>query len=109
MDGIEKKVCEVVGDIWSSILNLKIIPGDHAVEAARRAQTRRSLTVCVQVTGTWEGSVLLYSTHALARLMASIMFDCPPDEVNDEDYDANEALYERLLDVDDVDAVYKNY
>lgn len=31
------------------------------------------------------------------------------DEVNDEDYDANEALFERLLDVDDVDAVYKNY
>jgi transcriptional/translational regulatory protein YebC/TACO1 len=31
------------------------------------------------------------------------------DEVNDEDYDANEALFERLLEVDDVDAVYKNY
>jgi len=31
------------------------------------------------------------------------------DEVTDEDYDANEALFERILEVDDVDAVYKNY
>lgn len=30
-------------------------------------------------------------------------------EVGDDDFAANEALLERLLDVDDVDAVYRNY
>lgn len=31
------------------------------------------------------------------------------DEVTDEDFEANEAILERILDVDDVDAVFKNY
>jgi transcriptional/translational regulatory protein YebC/TACO1 len=31
------------------------------------------------------------------------------DEVTDEDYEANETILEKLLDVDDVDAVFKNY
>jgi YebC/PmpR family DNA-binding regulatory protein len=31
------------------------------------------------------------------------------DELMDEDFEANEAMLERLMEVDDVDAVYKNY
>jgi chemotaxis protein CheX len=82
---IEPAVIEIVTGIWSAMLDLELVEGPQAVTAARQAQTERSMTACIQVTGTWEGSVLLYSTFSLARKMASIMFATPPEELSTEE------------------------
>ena len=74
--------------------------------------------------GTLEGYKVLTSletfasvSHSLAEqglklnMEASGLVYVPlaENEVSDEDFAANEALFERILDVDDVDSVYKNY
>jgi chemotaxis protein CheX len=40
---------------------------------------RRTLTGCVQITGTWEGAVTLDCSAALARRVAGIMFGVSPE------------------------------
>ena len=75
----------MVTNIWSAILQLDIRQAPQAVEAAHRTQLSRSLTSCVQVTGTWEGTVLLFCTFDLAARIAAIMFDVPAEELSSEE------------------------
>ena len=85
MSGFETVITGIVSDVWSAILGLTISEGEQALEAARKIPCERSVTSCVQITGTFEGTVMVCCTHRLAAEMAAIMFDIGEDELTDQE------------------------
>lgn len=67
-------------DIWSTVLGVDVTSAD----TTDRVQGR-SLTGTVQITGDWNGAVMVECSDALARLATATMFAMPVDEVADED------------------------
>jgi chemotaxis protein CheX len=83
--GFETVIRGVVSEVWRAILGLEVSEGESAFEAARKIATERSLTSCIQVTGTFEGTVLVCCSHRLAEKMAAIMFDVGEVELSNEE------------------------
>lgn len=70
-------VVSVTQEVWSALLGLDLDPdGTSAVPSP-------SITGCVQITGEWEGAVLLSCSEAFARTATEAMF--MTDEVTDDD------------------------
>ena len=72
MQFLENEICEYTESIWKSILDLDAKPAQESFEFS---QNKDSLAGCVQITGSWEGSVAIHCPNKLAREWASIMFD----------------------------------
>lgn len=66
-------VCEITSNVWASILGVEIVPST-AAELLGALSGGPTLTACVQIAGSWEGTVLLHSSLALASRLAGIMF-----------------------------------
>jgi chemotaxis protein CheX len=82
----DTQVFETVKNIWSTILNMEVTTSRQAISSYTQGD-RSFVTSCVQLTGGWEGSVLIYTTRQLARQMAAIMFDMEPDQISNDDID----------------------
>jgi len=84
MQVVVKDVCPLTESIWRSVLGLDV---SRVEERPKSGQ--RTLTGCVQITGTWEGAVTLDCSAALARRVAGIMFGVTPEAAaSDEMKDA---------------------
>ena len=84
MQVAEKDICLLTESIWRSVLGLDV---SRVEERPKSGQ--RTLTGCVQITGTWEGAVTLDCSAALARRVAGIMFGVTPEAAaSDEMKDA---------------------
>jgi len=84
MQVAEKDICLLTESIWRSVLGLDV---SRVEEKPKSGQ--RTLTGCVQITGTWEGAVTLDCSAALARRVAGIMFGVTPEAAaSDEMKDA---------------------
>jgi chemotaxis protein CheX len=83
----DNQVFETVKNIWSTILNMEVSSSDQAVTSLNQGDCSRFVTSCIQLTGAWEGSVLLHTTRKLARQMAAVMFDMDADQLGEEDID----------------------
>jgi chemotaxis protein CheX len=83
----DEQVFETVKNIWSTILSMDVTRSRQAVSSYTQSDTDRYITACVQLTGAWEGSVLVYTTRQLARQMAAIMFDMEADQLSEDDID----------------------
>jgi len=65
-----EEIYQITATIWEAALGLRIGPGspdsigNHA----------RSTAACIQITGAWNGAILLGCPAELSRLAASIMF-----------------------------------
>jgi chemotaxis protein CheX len=81
MDLKNEDILQIAGMIWESILDLKIDPEFSAVTA----RTRSTVT-CIQITGVWNGAILLDCPAEVARLAASIMFDTPIGDVKTSEF-----------------------
>ncbi|HWC36468.1 MAG TPA: chemotaxis protein CheX [Mycobacteriales bacterium] len=69
---------EITIDVWSSFL------GERPEPAAEPAPTGGArVTGCVHISGTWQGSVMLSGSQALAAQAAAGMFGTPVDELAD--------------------------
>jgi chemotaxis protein CheX len=66
-----------VETIWMTMLRLDVQPSAKHPTLSSRV----SLTACVQITGAWHGAVTLDCPITLARRVASIMLELPPNEV----------------------------
>jgi CheY-specific phosphatase CheX len=75
-------ICDLVTNIWLSLLGLKVRPNP---ELESQNGERHLLTSCVQLTGGWEGAVTLECSIRLARRVASIMFGTPVEAASMEE------------------------
>lgn len=77
-----EQLLELVDAIWTSMLDLSVSPsngGEYFVHEAT------SLTAGVQITGAWNGVVLLLPTEKFARRAASAMLGQPEAELDTVD------------------------
>lgn len=70
-------VAAVTQEVWSTLLGLDLHP------AATSTVPSPSVTGCVQITGEWEGAVLLSCSEQFARTATEAMF--MTDEVTEDD------------------------
>lgn len=76
-----EQIAAVTEEVWTSFLGLDVVPsGVDATALATGATTGQ-----VQISGGWNGSVLLACSAPLARLAATAMFDMTDDDVGDEE------------------------
>jgi chemotaxis protein CheX len=74
----------IIHDTWTSTLGFQV---DRA--AAAEVSTIGVFTVCVKITGAWDGEVRLHCPLPLARLIAAAIFQVEADKArNDEILDA---------------------
>jgi chemotaxis protein CheX len=85
MAALDDAIRETVRNIWSVILNLELSEGQPTADILEKVRTEPTLTGCVQLTGAWEGSVLVYTTAELARRAASAMFGTEAEQLAAED------------------------
>jgi CheY-specific phosphatase CheX len=78
----ESDLREVVESVWSAMLGLELVPADHGY--ARDVESR-NLTGTVQITGEWQGAVMVDLPEKLARDAASAMFGMEPDELGEDE------------------------
>jgi CheY-specific phosphatase CheX len=72
----EEAFYQIIQDTWSSTLGFQV---DHADSA--EFSTDRAVTVCVKISGAWEGEVGLHCSPQLARLIAAAIFQVHADKV----------------------------
>jgi chemotaxis protein CheX len=82
MQFTEADLTEVVRSVWDAMLGLTLIPSETPYEADT---ADRSLCGCVQITGSWEGAVMIDLPEKLARDAAAAMFGCEPDDLSDDE------------------------
>jgi len=77
MEFAEQDIFQLVESIWSSVLGLEVRRNAREVTLEAR---ERFFTGCVQITGDWEGAVVLHCSAELSRLVGSIMFEVKPED-----------------------------
>jgi chemotaxis protein CheX len=80
MQVTEVDLAEVIETVWTSMLGLELEPTDAPFDAAGR-----TLTGTVQITGCWEGAVMVRVCSEHARVVAATMFGLEPDELGDDE------------------------
>ncbi len=70
---------QIVSDIFEAMLGLPVADGPAEMDGTRR------LTACVQISGDWEGAVVVDCTEVLARRVTGSMFGLEPDGASPED------------------------
>jgi CheY-specific phosphatase CheX len=82
MQFTEGDLTEVVRSVWDAMLGLTLLPATQAYETTSDG---RYLTGCVQITGSWEGAVMIDLPEALARDAAAAMFGCETADLSDDE------------------------
>ena len=82
MQVLEHEIDEITRSIWASLLDLTLEKRDTS---ASDASNPRTFTGCVQITGAWEGAVLLHCPSPLAREATAIMFEMDIDAASDDE------------------------
>jgi chemotaxis protein CheX len=76
-----KEILQIASIIWETTLGLPITPEIFAGPPS----ASRSTAACIQITGAWNGAILLDCPADIARLVASIMFSTDEDKVSVND------------------------
>ena len=78
------KICELTAGVWSTVLGLEARPLREDPNPEQMV-----LTGCVEISGAWQGMVLLDCAPMLARRMAATMLDAEEKSLSLHDvYDA---------------------
>lgn len=67
--------------VWSSTLGLEPVPAEKAVVDPNEER----VTGCVQISGSWDGAILLEFPGNMARRLTAIMFGSDPETTNVEE------------------------
>lgn len=76
-----EQLTEIAREVWTSFLDLGLSPWQGGAEPGADG----SVTGCVHISGSWEGSVLLQCAEPLARLAAATMFGITDEELGDDE------------------------
>ena len=79
MELTQTELSQIVEGIWNSMLGLDI---QSAVEPHADPQAASLLAACIQITGAWEGSVVLRCSPKLARHAAAAMFAAEVESIS---------------------------
>ena len=82
MDPTSDHIISLTEQVWESIIGLPLLP-----EAPAPAESDLAVSSCVQITGGWEGTVVVRSSRALARTITETMFGMDDGEAAQEDID----------------------
>ena len=77
MDLKETDIEQIVATIWQSVLGIE---GVHSTDVPRTAPD--AMATCVQITGGWQGAVVLGCSQAFARHAATVMFNTSAEDRN---------------------------
>lgn len=80
MNLADTDIVKVVSLICTSVLGLECIPAAELSTALPMA-----MTACVQITGSWQGAVVLACPENFAAHAAAVMFNLPADDRNPTD------------------------
>ncbi len=69
------EIYQITATIWEALIGLRIDPGSPDSIGNRS----RSIAACIQITGAWNGAILLDCPAEVARHAASIMFSTAPE------------------------------
>jgi CheY-specific phosphatase CheX len=72
-----EEIYQITATIWETAIGLRIEPGSSGSIGNRP----RSTAACIQITGAWNGAILLDCPAEVGRLAASIMFSSDPANV----------------------------
>lgn len=72
----EAEIHQFTSDTWATVLGLDLEPSGRAFET-----TSDTITGCVQVTGGWQGAVVLVCPVPLARRVSAVMFGLEAEAV----------------------------
>lgn len=75
MQFAEPEILELTQGIWISVLNMEI-------QADSQQPIPESLSASVDISGGWEGKILLEGSPNFARRAAAVMFDMPSEDVS---------------------------
>ena len=81
MEFNEDTVASLAQEIWASMLGIDLVPG----VGTEMGPAERTLTGCVQISGTWAGAVTVKCPSAAAQAFAGVMFDCDPATLSTEE------------------------
>ena len=77
----EAQIRSIVRSVWSTQLGLEIQDADEPVHSA----PSQWMTAAIHITGDFRGGIRFECSRALVQRAASIMFDRPTDQLNEED------------------------
>ncbi len=80
MSIIEQAFLQIVEDTWVSTLGLHVEPTSFSPTAMSEA-----ITVCVKISGAWDGELRVYCPPQLARLSAAAIFQLDADKLGGSD------------------------
>ncbi len=78
----KETILQIAGDVWNLVLELSIEPSDDVVIPAVKAGF---VTGCVNISGAWEGTVVLDCAADMAKQAAAIMFEMELEEIGEEE------------------------
>ena len=78
----KENVREITQNVWTSMLNLDVTGEETAIIAKADGNI---LMGCVQITGAWEGCVILECSATLARHCAAAMFGTELDATSEQE------------------------
>lgn len=79
MELTDADIHTLVQEIWASYLLLDVEPAPHP------QTSDRSLSALIHIHGTWEGTVILHCSRALAGHIAGAMFAIEPEELSEDE------------------------
>ncbi len=89
MQFLEAEILEITEETWGALLGLSISPCSTPEQACI---PQKGISAHVQITGTWNGTVVLHGTHDLTGLAASQIFSMTRDDLTGQDH--RDAIYE---------------
>jgi chemotaxis protein CheX len=81
VDHLEEDLLTIVQMIWATLLDLEIYPTQIQPP---KAGDECTLAGCVQITGGWEGAIVLHCSEDFAGWVASIMYEMAEETVTSE-------------------------
>jgi len=82
MQYIESEITEYTENIWRSTLDLDVAPSHDVFKPKGKENT---LAGCVQITGSWEGTVAIVCSVDLAKKVSAIMYGIDENSAGDEE------------------------
>jgi chemotaxis protein CheX len=81
MEFLEEQIIKVTEDVWKRVMGLEIKVADEDVGSAEK----ELIASFIQIMGSWDGTVILDCDKEFSRLLASLIFNMPKEEVSDEE------------------------
>src|ERR1700719_1289463 len=78
MEFLEEQIVKVTENVWKTVLGLEIKAVDEDL-----GSDQEQIAGFIQIMGAWDGTVILDCEKDLSRLLASLIFNTPKEEISD--------------------------